>query len=180
MKYVFVIYLLTLTVFTSNAQSIVADQSYIEFKIGNMGMMSVSGTIEGMVGEAVFNEDNLASSYFNVAIDPSSIDTDNKKRDEHLQNEDFFNVSKYLEIEFKSKNISKVDTKKYLVKGELTMVGVTQNVEIPFTASESEDIKTLEGKFEVNRSDYQLGMKAYSGGFMVGKTAQVSVKCVLK
>lgn len=173
--------ILTLLVisFTIQAQKINQELSKVEFSISNMGIMSVDGFMKGMSGNIMFDENNLSASYFDVTVSPSSVNTDNSKRDEHLKNEDFFNVSKYSVISFKSKEIIKKDNQ-YIAKGELTMLGVTKSIEIPFTVTADGTVKTLVGEIEVNREDYNLGTEDFSGGFMVGKTATVKITCVVE
>ena len=56
------------------AQQIDAKKSMVTFKIGNMGVMSVNGSIKGMHGDIKFNPINLQASSFDVSINPTSID----------------------------------------------------------------------------------------------------------
>jgi polyisoprenoid-binding protein YceI len=179
MKSTIAILILLLTSITTQAQKINQELSKVEFSISNMGIMSVDGFMKGMSGNIKFEENNLSASYFDVTVNPSTVNTDNSKRDEHLKNEDFFNVSKYSVISFKSKEIIKKDNQ-YIAKGELTMLGVTKSIEIPFTVSTNGTIKTLVGEIEVNREVYNLGTEEYSGGFMVGKVATVKITCVIE
>lgn len=168
-----------LTALQIQAQSIDSSASKVEFKISNMGFRTVQGSIGGMQGDIHFNENNLAMSYFNVDVDPSSIDTDNEKRDEHLKNEDFFYVEKYIAVNFKSKEIRKSGDA-YLALGTLSMHGMEKEIELPFTASREGDQIRFEGSMELVRADYQLGTEKYSGGFMVGKKVEVKIICVAK
>ena len=161
---------------TTSAQ-INSQLSKVDFKIGNMGFMSVEGSIGGMKGDLKFDANNLNASFFDVTIDPASIDTESEKRDEHLKNEDFFNVEKYLTVHFKSTEVLKKDDA-YLAKGYLTLHGVKKMVEIPFSIETNGSQKTFKGEFEVDRNDYNLGTEAYSGSFMVDDIAEVVITCV--
>ena len=163
--------------FTVQSQSIDQAKSYIRFEINNMLLGSVDGTIKGMSGTFDFNQNNLASSKFDVTIRPETIDTRNEKRDEHLRNEDFFHVEKYETIRFTSKEIQK-DGSNFVAIGNLTVLGVTNEVKIPFTITQFEGKNKFEGEIEVNRFDYGLGTEAYSGTIMVGKRAKIKIVCV--
>lgn len=154
------------------SQSIDTDQSIITFSVSNMKLNTVKGTFTGMMGDVIFNPNDLPSSKFDVCIDAKSIDTGNAKRDKHLRNEDFFEVETYPQICFKSSTITKTSDG-YKVKGMLTMHGVSKTVEIPFTYNS----KQLIGDIKLNRLDYKVGG---SGGFMVGKEITIQIKCVLK
>src|SRR6185436_8834463 len=68
-----------------------------------------------------------------VIIDPASIDTGEESRDKDLQGELFFDSAKHPKIVFRSTSIAHVRGDDYLMRGELTMKGVTRAIEIPMT-----------------------------------------------
>ena len=156
-----------------NAQNIVAEQSKADFRISNMGLNRVNGTIQGMQGDIQFNPSDLANSSFRVCVDPSTVATGINKRDEHLRNEDFFFVTNFANICFYSKTI-KVDGEGYVAQGTLTMLGNSQEVEIPFTYSD----KTFMGTLVLNRLDYGLGEGTST--FAAGNEVEVTITCVLE
>lgn len=156
----------------ANAQTIVSESSQVKFEVSNMGFGSVDGSFGGMNGQVRFSPDNLENASFNVCVDAASVDTENNGRDKHLKKEDFFYVEKFPEICFSSTTVEKSGDG-YEVAGELTMLGVTKQVTIPFAYDEN----TLNGKFTIQRKDFDLGP---SGGFMVGKTVDVNIICVLE
>lgn len=157
----------------SFAQTIDEANSYVEFDVGNMGLMSVDGIIKGMSGKVNFDVENPASASFDVCVDPSTVNSDNEGRDDHLKNEDFFNVAKYVNVCFKSSSVVKTE-EGFTALGQLTILETTLEVEIPFTANGN----VLEGEFEINRIDYGLG--ADMGSFMVGKKVEMIIHCQLK
>jgi polyisoprenoid-binding protein YceI len=55
------------------------------------------------------------------------------KLETHLKSEDFFNVAKFPESSFKIKSVTKKSDVDYMIKGELTMIGKTQEIEFPAT-----------------------------------------------
>ena len=68
-------------------------------------------------------------------IDASSIDTANTTRDKHLRSADFFDVAKYPRITFVSKEVRR-EGDKVIVKGSLSLHGMTRDLELPFVAAE--------------------------------------------
>jgi len=60
-----------------------------------MKIRTVKGSFAGMKGEIRFDEKDLANSSFKVNIDAATVNTENEKRDDHLRNEDFFDVEVY-------------------------------------------------------------------------------------
>lgn len=158
--------------FNVNSQVIDSNESLITFSVSNMKFNTVEGSFSGMTGEVDFQPNNLSSSIFDVCIDANSINTENEKRDNHLRNADFFEVETYPEICFESSSISKKSSG-YIVKGMLTMHGVSKEIEIPFSYNQNQ----LIGKFELDRVDYRVGD---TGSFMVGREISIEIKCVLK
>ena len=153
-------------------QIIHTEKSLIDFKIGNMGVKTVKGTFGGMKGEVRFDTSSLSSSYFNVCIDASTVNTGIKKRDEHLKNEDFFDVANHPVICFKSGHIIKTP-EGYVTKGKLTMHGVTREVTIPFLYTQH----MLKGTLSVKRLDYGVGD---TGTFLVSDEVDITIICYLK
>ena len=149
-------------------QSIDTENSSVSFSVSNMRINTVKGTFKGINGNIDFDANNIATSSFDVCIDASTIDTGIAKRDQHLKNEDFFEVDKYPTICFKSTEITAI-TSGYLTTGILTMRGVSKTIEIPFTFSNNE----LVGNFKVDRFDYNVG--AGTGKFMVGKEINIQI-----
>jgi len=135
-----------------NAQTIDSGKSSVNFSIENMKIRTVTGTFTGMKGEIRFDETDLANSNFMVTIETASINTENKKRDDHLRNEDFFHVEEYPLISFESSSILRTSSG-FLTSGMLNMHGISREVEIPFTYSTNQFV----GILEVNRFDYKIG-----------------------
>lgn len=155
----------------SKGQSIVQDFSSVTFEISNLGINTVDGTIYGMTGDIVFNTENLKDSYFNVCIDPATINTGIEKRDISLQNEDYFHMEKFTTICFNSITIIETSAG-YRTNGRLTIRGISKEVELPFTL----DNNMLKGQLEINRLDYDIGP---SSGFLVGKIVRIEIVCIL-
>lgn len=78
----------------------------------------------------LINVDNAkpANSSVNVTIPLSSLNTNVKALDEHLQAADFFDAAKYPTITFKSTKVQAVGANKYKITGDLTIKNVTKPV----------------------------------------------------
>ena len=137
---------------------------------------SVDGKIKGMSGTVNFQRNNLLASSFNVCINPSTIDTESKNRDEHLKNEDFFNVAKYTTICFVSQSIVKKGSN-YEAIGHLIMNGVTKKVILPFSVTKKDGTSTFVGNLQINRFDYNLN---YGNKFMVGEIVKVTITTIVE
>ncbi len=154
------------------AQTIDSGKSLVSFEVSNMELRTVSGTFSGMKGEIKFDPKSISSSSFEVCIDAASVNTENKKRDDHLRNEDFFEVDRFPTICFRSKEIKK-EEEGFRTRGVLTIHGVTREVVIPFSFSKGE----LVGQLTIDRNDFGVG-DSY-GSFTVGDEVHIMIKCVL-
>ncbi len=117
----------------------------------------ISGTVDVTDG---------APTALSVTVAADSIDTGNKKRDEHLTGPDFFNVKEFPEISFKSTAVKKVDENNFEVVGDLTLHGTTKpiTVKLAKTGSGTMQGKSLVGfetSFTIKRSEY--GMTNFVG-----------------
>lgn len=96
-----------------------------------------------------------------LTIDVNSIDTKNKKRDDHLKSPDFFDASSHPTIKFSSTSIKKRGNQ-LIVKGKLTMHGTTRPITIPLKVAKGKngagvDTTTYKGKVTIDRNDYGVG-----------------------
>jgi polyisoprenoid-binding protein YceI len=98
----------------------------VNFKISHLGLSWVYGRFNDFSGGFTLDSDPGKCS-FNLSIKTDSIDTNNKKRDDHLRSPDFFNAKQFPAITFKSTAVKAVKDG-YEVTGDLTMHGVTKSV----------------------------------------------------
>lgn len=131
-------------------------ESKVHFVIKNFGI-NTGGDLKGLKGDIVFEKDKLASSYVDVKLDVSSIDTDNKRRDAHLVSSDYFDAGKYPYIHIVGKPVAGAVADEYVLKAKLTIKDVTRQVDIPFTVVADGTGFLFKSTFEINRQDYNVG-----------------------
>lgn len=98
------------------------------FKWDHFGFSTPSGNFSNIQGQIVVDNDKPANSSVHVRIPLSSINTNVKALDEHLQGADFFDAVKYPNITFKSTKVQAVGKNKYKITGDLTIKNVTKPV----------------------------------------------------
>ncbi len=151
-------------------QVINPDSSYVSFQIQKGSSDTVPGTIRGMEGRIRFDPENLSAARFEVCVDPATIETGIGMRDRHLRGGQFFDAKDFPSICFSSKHVDRHQDG-YLLKGNLTLLEATREVEIPFTFKEG----VFKGSFSLNRLDYGLGFKRTG---MVGDPVEIGIYCV--
>jgi len=109
-------------------------------------------------------KEDFTDAEIELTAEVASINTDNENRDKHLRSADFFDAEKFPVLSFKSTSFQKVDNNKYVLKGNLTMHGVTKELTLYATLRGTTvhpyNKKTIAG-FKVNgtvkRSDFTVG-----------------------
>jgi len=138
----------------------------IGFSITHMLVSEIEGSFKTFDIKLNTPNNDFTGAEIEVTADVNSIDTANEMRDAHMKRDDFFHAEKNPQLTFKSKSFVKVADKKYVLNGDLTFNGVTQNVNLDVTGNVvKHPLKelTLAGfkvTGEVKRSDFKLGSNA--------------------
>jgi polyisoprenoid-binding protein YceI len=160
MKYLkIVIAFLFLVNTATNAQtySPVDESGAVKFVIANLGF-DVDGSLKGIKGKIVFDENNLAASSFEVAVETTTINTGNNTRDKHLRGKDYFDASGHPQLKIESSRVSKSVTPGYYVLfAKLTIKGVTKEISFPFKATAENGGVRFTGSFKIKRRDFGVG-----------------------
>jgi len=100
------------------------------FKIAHIGLSWTHGRFNEVAGAFTLDAADPNKASFTLNIKAESLDTNNKKRDDHLRSPDFFNVKQFPGISFKSTTV-KPAKDDFDVTGELTLHGVTKSITVP-------------------------------------------------
>lgn len=130
-----------------------------------------------------FDPNNLEESSVSVEIMVNSIDTDNQKRDGHLQSDDFFNAEKYPKMTFESSSISKTGENEFVAKGKLKIKDTTKDIELPFTLlgiqnhpmQENTQLAGIKSNFTIDRTEYGVGVGDWAATTVVGDEVDVTL-----
>lgn len=160
------------------------DHSKIGFKVRHLGISWVPGSFTKVDGSFHFDEKNISSSNVKADIEVGSVDTQNKKRDDHLRGEEFFAADKFPTISFVSKEIKDISGSKFTIVGDLSMHGVTKPVELAaeFTGAATDPWGNYRSAFsaetKVNRKDFGLQWSKVieTGALVVGDEVKISIE----
>lgn len=100
------------------------------FTVKHMMVSNVPGQIGGITGKITYDGKNVETIRVNVSLDPSTVNTNEPTRDEHLRGTDFFDVKQYPNMSFESTGIIPIAAGGFKMSGKLTLHGVTKNVEL--------------------------------------------------
>lgn len=104
--------------------------AFIQFRIKHLGYSWLLGRFNDFDGTFSYDEKNPAAAKVNININPASIDSNHAERDKHLRDKDFLHVSKYPSASFVSTAFEENGDGTALLKGDLTLRGVTRPIEI--------------------------------------------------
>jgi len=158
--------------------------SNVNFTVSHLVISEVDGKFNVYNGSIETETDDFSDAQISFDIDASSVDTDNERRDGHLNSEDFFYTEKYPLIKFSSSRFTKVDANSYLLEGELTMRGVTKKVtlDVKYGGTAIDGYGNTKAGFIVNgilnRMDYGIAWNAKTehGTWTVGEDVAITVK----
>ncbi|MDE3212390.1 MAG: YceI family protein [Bacteroidota bacterium] len=154
--------------------------SKVHFNIRNFGIKT-GGQLTGLKGVIYFFTTDLASSHFDVSVDPSTIDTDSDSRDKSLRGNEYFDVAKFPAITLTSTKIektNKTDQGYYYFTGDLNLHGITKQISFPFHVEKVNNDYLFTGEFEINRLDYGVGEESAVLSNTVDVTLSVLAKKV--
>ena len=102
----------------------------IGFAISHMLVSEIEGQFKNFDIKVANAGADLSDAEIEVTAQVTSIDTSNEMRDAHMKKDDFFHSEKFPTLTFKSKSFKKVDDKNYKLNGDLTLMGVTKNIDL--------------------------------------------------
>ena len=88
----------------------------------------VPGNFNEFEGSFNFDPKNPEKSKVRALVKSASVNTENKKRDDHLRSDDFFASEKHPTLTFESVKVSSGKKGHYNMDGNLTLLGVTKPV----------------------------------------------------
>jgi polyisoprenoid-binding protein YceI len=121
-------------------------------------LMNADGRFRRFSGDVVVDPDDPATARLTLAVEAASIDTDIKRRDNHLRSEDFFHVERFPSITFESTRVER--GARPTVIGRLTLHGVTREVAVPVDVQLTDAALVARGEFTLKRTDYGLSYQS--------------------
>ncbi len=143
-----------------------ASHSSVVFKIQHAGVSNFYGRFTDLDGEWSFDPDDASTARFNFSIPTRTIETDNRKRNDHLKSGDFFNAAQFREITFESTSVEAKAGGMYELTGNLTMLGETNKITATLEWLGTGQMRgtalgAFEARFTIDRTDFGMD-------FMVG------------
>lgn len=152
------------------------------------------GTLAIKSGEVSIEANELTAGDFvidmqSIKVDPASVTEKDKKYSEleaHLKSADFFDVEKNPTADFKITSVTAlaapakdaVEGANKTVSGNLTLKGKAVNVTFPAKVTVANGTATLQAKFTVNRTDWDIkfgASEADPAEWMISKDIEIGI-----
>lgn len=162
--------------------SVDATRSSVGFAVRHMMLATVKGCFREFEGKLEIGSGVPRAS---GVVKSSSVDTNEAVRDEHLRRSpDFFDVGRHPEIRFNSTQIETLDGGRLRIVGDLTMRGVTREIELDARVNGNgretgaDKRIELELRGEVNRKDFGLtwNQALETGGALLGNKVKIELE----
>jgi len=163
------------------------DHSLIEFRVSHMMVSKTTGRFLDYHGYVTMDASDKTFNAIEATINAASIDTDHDKRDAHLRNADFLDVSKFPTMTYTMKRYTK-QGEKYSFIGDFTLRGVTREVTLvgSFNGFTQDPWGNSRAGFSaegtLNRKDFGMiwNKTLDNGGLVVGNDVQVrlEIECI--
>ena len=137
----------------ADSYTIDPEHSFPHFSVNHLGFSTMQGRFDKTSGKATLDIAGKKGSV-ELNVEAASVSTGFAKRDTHLRSPDFFNAAEFPMVTFKSTSFKYKGDKPESIEGNLTLLGVTKPVKLPFKRREKcgGDIST-----QIKRTDF--GMK---------------------
>ena len=146
------------------------NSSTIDFIISNLGI-NVDGHFNTFSITTKFNDANSELEHVSGSITVASLETGIDSRDEHLLEEDYFNVDKYKLITLKSEYVTKVSDSQYMVKANLKIKGIIKTIRIKLNIEKENGSHKIVSSFKIDRKDFKVG----GSSFVMSKTVKINI-----
>jgi polyisoprenoid-binding protein YceI len=142
----------------------------------------VRGTFGGTTGTIVIAENPLGSSV-TASIPAATINTNSTDRDNHLRSADFLDVENHPTLDFRSTGIVSHNGGTFVVRGDLTIRGVTREVDLKVEfdgvakSPWGQEVIAFTATTEFDREEFGItwNQALETGGVLVGKKIAVQI-----
>jgi polyisoprenoid-binding protein YceI len=158
--------------------------SSVGFSVRHMVVTKTHGKFNEFTGYIDFDGKNVENGSVEITAQIASIDTDNKKRDDHLRGPDFFDAEKFPTMTFKSKKVIKGSGSEFKLVGDLTIKDVTKEVtfDCEFNGVINDPMGNTHAGFsavvKINRQDFNVkwSKSLDAGGLVVGDEVKINLE----
>jgi polyisoprenoid-binding protein YceI len=126
-----------------------------------------------------FDPDKPAGGSLDVTIKVTSADMSIADVNKEIRGKDWFDYAGFPQAEFHSTDLRR-EGKRYVARGTLTLKGVKQPLDVPFTWTAAGDVAVMEGELTVKRGAFGIGTGEWAASNVIGADVKVKFKVKLR
>ncbi len=127
-----------------------------------------------------FDPKEPAGGSLEVTILVTSADMNIPDVNKEIRGKDWFDYAGFPQAEFRSTDLRRAQGNRYVAHGTLSLKGVKQPVEVPFTWTGSADGATMEGELTLKRGAFGIGAGEWAATDVIGADVKVKFKVKLR
>lgn len=165
-----------------------ADHTTVGFSVKHF-FTPVEGQFDDFEVDLQYDAENPSASTVSARIAVASVNTNNDRRDQHLMSGDFFEAEAHPAITFESTSVRADGDQGLVATGDLTIKGVTREVELPITLLGIQDIPaemqemlggaqriaSFHASLSIDRGDFGVGTGNWAATLVVGGQVDIDI-----
>ena len=159
-------------------QKLLAAESEIAFISKQLGV-PVSGKFKKFDAQLAFDPKKPAASTINFSVDLLSADIGNAETEVELKKPGWFNSLKIPNATFVSTSAKAISANKFEFAGKLTIKGISQNIAVPVTITQTAGKSRATGTFTTKRLDFKIGDGDWNDVSLVANEVVVNLNLML-
>lgn len=151
----------------------------IEFAIGDSRLFRTTGSFKSWHGHVHVDDADVPRSSVEVVVQTGSIEMLDRQQVEMLKDADFFDVTRFPQMTFRSDKVVRTGDATLTVEGLITLRGITRPMTLDVTVSDRRPdappgtrYARFRGSGKIKRSEF--GMTRFVD--MVGDTVEISIR----
>lgn len=153
--------------------------SKLEF-VATFEKTAVPGVFKEFDARVRFDPEKPAGGSLDVTVKVTSADMNIADVNKEIRGKDWFDYAGFPQAEFRSIDLRRTEGNHYVAHGTLSLKGVKQPVEVPFTWTGSADSAAMEGELTLKRGAFGIGAGEWAATDVIGADVKVKFKVKLR
>lgn len=127
-----------------------------------------------------FEAERPAEGSLEVTVAVNSADMNSADVNKAIGGAEWFDSARFPQAVFQSSDIRRLDANRYLARGKLSLKGVQQQIEVPFTWTQNSEAARMEGELVVKRGAFGIGTGEWAATNVIGPDVKIRIDVRLR
>lgn len=147
-------------------------RSEVGFSATQMGV-TVKGGFSDWSADIMLDTETPANSTARVVVETASIDTGHRDTNTEVKRKNWLAVEQFPTAVFESSAVERLDDTRWRATGTLRIRDHREQVEVPFTMTETASGRHIEGGFTIQRATFNIGGGAWGDFDVVANDVRI-------